>query len=342
MIDAHASETQFLDHLAPVWLALASSERRWFHASPRLGPHAASRGITVVPKRPDPRDPTPIMVASLQDHQRVGRRPVVYVEHGAGQSYVGVRAHGSYAGGPGHDSAVLFLCPSETVAQRWRAAYPRVPAVAVGCPKLDRWHRRLAAPTVDAAAAAGPPLDCRRRGPPVVAVTFHAHLAHVPETRSAFAHFQPALPALAARFPLIGHSHPRQWNHLRRRYQDAGIEPVQRFADVVDRAQVLVVDNSSAGWEWLSLGRPVVWLNPPWYRRGVEHGLRFWRWAGSGVQCDDPAGLVTAVERALLDADPVIRETRAAAVAEVYAFTDGRAAERAAGAIRAVLMPLPA
>ena len=91
-----------------------------------------------------------------------------------------------------------------------------------------------------------------------------------------------------------------------------------------------MVDNSSIGWEFLSLDRPVVWLNAPWYRRNVNYGLRFWDFADAGVQVEEPHDLRFAITEALMDTN---RARRREAVADIYAYTDGRASERAARAI---------
>lgn len=255
-------------------------------------------------------------------------RPVVYVEHGAGQSYDGdprSAGHGSYSGGKGLDRVVLFIGPSEHVSARWRERYPSTPAVAVGCPKLDARFSRLS----ERARA----YDERR----VAAITFHWDCALVAESTSAWRHFDRALPGLVSwarehDVELLGHGHPRLWRTIAPRWRALGVEPVESFDAVLDRADVLVFDNSSAGYEFASLDRPVVVLNAPWYRRDVEHGGRFWQCADVGVQCDEPHELIAAVERALLD-EPTVRANRERIVSQVYSMRDGRASSRAADAI---------
>lgn len=330
LVDAWVSEVQYAHHVLPIWLALDPAERGSLHVAPRVHQWATARGLDVVPRRPSRRTGVPIVVASWQDHQTVSPRPAIYIEHGAGQTYDDPRVagHGSYSGGAGHDSAVLFLCPSETVADRWRQAYPGVPAVAVGVPKLDGHHR---------ASAQGRKIPTD----PVVAVTFHADTRIegylLPELRSAYSHYFDGLAALAEAFPgAIGHAHPRLFGRIRKSLERAGLEPVAEFAEVLDRASALAVDNSSCLFEFASTGRPVVVLDAPWYRADVSHGLRFWTWADIGPRIGDPADLPDAFRLALCDPDPY-PAVRAACVAEVYAHTDGRAAERAVAAIRSVL-----
>lgn len=380
MIDLFASAPQYAAHLTPIFDALSAqglsdrsygsrSHHEW--ATARLPRPAQQRGVQAV------------MVASYVDYERTYPAPVVYVEHGAGQTYEAdplSAANPSYAGGPGFERVVLFVCPSEHVAERWRQAYPSIPAVAVGCAKLDPWHsamfhvvtqpggsspasepistRSPAATSAvgratehlgDAASATTPswllaPTSEGTRAigaADAVAVTFHWDCPLCPETLSAWRHYDRHLPLLAqwARaegVELLGHGHPRMWRKLAERWRRLGVEPVEQFDDVLDRAGLLIFDNSSAGFEFASCDRPVVVLNAPWYRRDVDHGGRFWRWADVGVQCDEPADLIAAVERALVDA-PEQRESRQRVVSEVYAACDGMAAQRAADEIAKVL-----
>lgn len=323
----YASLGHYHEHLDPVWLALPESWRgeAWsaLDAHPGTTPYRGTRGAHTATGA--------VLVASWPDAVSAAARgrELVYLEHGAGQAYEGDPAMAGARGWSGADDPTLdrvrlFVCPSETVADRWRARYT-ARAVAVGCPKLDAWHR----------GARGVARGVR----PVVAVTFHWDCPLGPETRTAWPHYDRALAGLAAwcrgnAVDLIGHGHPRMWSRIRRRWQHLGVEPVQHLADVLDRADVLVADNTSAMYEFASLGRPVVVLNAPWYRRDIEHGMRFWS-AVPGRQVDRPGDLVPAVEQALAGDDTA--GLRAAATAAAYASCDGRAAERAATAIMEAL-----
>lgn len=284
----------------------------------------------------------PVLVAGFADMQRVNPSPVVLLEHGAGQAYVDTDS-GSYSGGAGWERARLFLCPNEAVARRWRATY-RAPAVVVGCPKLDRWHHgaRYSAQNF----ARNRPLDSleglepvQRR--PTVAITFHWECSIVPETRSAWQHYDRSLPDLVtwaeqAGVELLGHGHPRLWGKIERRWRRLGVEPVEHFADVLERADLLVGDNTSALPEFASTGRPVLWLNAPWYRRDVDHGGRFWTWPQGQVCVDEPGELPERILQALADPPPA-RLSRSRMVQRVYPLRDGQAAERAADAIERIL-----
>ena len=117
-----------------------------------------------------------------------------------------------------------------------------------------------------------------------------------------------------------------------RRYQREGIEAVRDFRDVCRRADVYVCDNSSTLFAFAATGRPVVVLNPPWYDRRVDHGLRFWDAADVGVQCNDPRELGPAINEALHDT-PGQKRRREAALELVYAYRTG-AAQRAADVLQ--------
>ena len=153
----------------------------------------------------------------------------------------------------------LFLCPSERVAELNREAWPGSPSVVIGCPKLERYAHIEPVPGV-------------------VGFSFHWNGSVCPETRSALSHYIEALRDVAERYVTIGTAHPRIARAAQKVYADAGIEWVDAD-EMFRRAEVLVCDNTSLGWEFISLDRPVVWLNAPWYRRGIEHGMRFWEFA---------------------------------------------------------------
>jgi hypothetical protein len=242
------------------------------------------------------------------------------MEHGAGQSYGGRNVHhGSYAGGRNRDAASLFLHPGNHPAARDRQAYPAARVEVVGSPYLDNLPHR--------------------EGPPgrVVAFTFHFNGAICAETKTAYPAFFPAIAVLAERYQMIGTAHPRLWSHgrpgrrIEDRYRAQGIEPVEDFAEVCRRADLLIFDNTSAGFAFAATGRPVVVMNAPWYDRRANHGLRFWDAADVGVNCDDPRQLAACVEEAFEDT-PEQQAKREAALDIVYGYRAG-ASQRAADAL---------
>lgn len=331
-LDFYASERQYVEHLAPIWHALPAERRGVFYVRYAARDRAAAERLETVEalhrRHVVPASDRTIVVASFGDYEAVpDRARVVFVEHGAGQRYSGEGPNPShYAGGPGRERVVLFVCPSETVAEANRIIYPHAAAVAVGCPKLDPWHAGDRGHT-------WPPVAPRR---PVVAVSFHFDYPGHPEARNAWRYYRHALRRLltigSPRAHVIGHAHPRQLGIVKGTYRSLGIEVVAEFEDVLDRADVYVADNSSTLFEFASTTRPVVFLNAPWYRRDVEHGLRFWSGSVIGHHVNEPPELGAVVERAL--AEPACDdETYRRIMGEVYAHRDGKAAARAARAI---------
>ncbi len=312
-VDLSTSYSHYREHLLPIWSRLPEE----------------LRGIDWG-DQPSRRRDRIHLVAGYADIERNLHNKFIYVEHGAGQQYVnlarGADAH--YSGGRGHQHTLMFLCPNQDVADRWLSRYPNKPAVVVGCPRLDDWH-------------AG------RRGngePKTVAITFHwdAQFTGVPETQSAFSTYRPVLLDLVQRWTrdgwtVLGHHHPRYpalaefWRLPEMR--EAGVQPTPNAADVLDRASVIIADNTSLQAEFMSLGRKVVWLNHPAYRKEVHHGGRFWTWPQrAGVQIDQPESLLQ-LELAELETatwHPYVD-------AHGRSLADGHASERASACITTLL-----
>jgi hypothetical protein len=259
----------------------------------------------------------------MQAVHRLGRANIALMEHGAGQSFGGdlsyagrvAAASSSYAGGEGR-VAGLFLHPGPHPAERDRARYPRARVEVVGCPKLDALPHRVP------------------DGVPTVAFSFHWDTSISPEARSSFIFFREHLAVFARHNPgvrVLGHGHPRIIDRLAPWYERMGIEVVRDFADVCRRADVYACDGMSTLYEFASTGRPVVVLNAPFYRRDIEHGLRFWEAAGVGENVWEPYDAEAAVKRALSDPDAGI-SAREEALDMVYAYRSG-ASDRAARAL---------
>ena len=307
-IDVVASEPHYLDHLRPIFDALPAEARGQVYGG--ADPWSMRpRGINRV-----------ALVAGFQD-VKMGQGPMIYVEHGAGQSYAGdpKSAHQPGYSGPGgqrHRGVIGYIAPSERVARRWRSGTGK-PAVAVGCPKLDPWL--IAPPTVE---------------PRSVCLAFHWNCLISPEARSAYPHYAEQLPRIVARWQAQGwtvyaHAHPRWLGQLDGWFTACGAEVLDRDVQVFERASVVVVDNSSLAVECLALRKNLVWLDAPWYRRNVSHGGRFWDWTRGIPTVPGPDVLM---EHRLIDiVGRTVLGAGAAVVDAAYAFTDGTSAERAAG-----------
>lgn len=312
-IDCLASLPHYADHLRPVWEALPEHVKGTFWVRGQATPQPGDRAL-----RRKQETGELVMVASAADRIYLDGRETILLEHGAGQTYTGIRSP-SYSGGDGWERCCLFICPNERVAERWASSYPDAATAVVGCPRLDRWHAHTPPPNG------------------TVALTFHWDNPICPESRWAFPHFKDGLAPFKASceafgYELVGHGHPRARGVLDRWWAKLGIRPVGW--DDVTRADVLVGDNTSALPEFASLGRPVVWMNSPQWRRHVDHGGRFWDWPKGQPQADDPAELAGALRRAFYGEGD---EARRRMVRSIYCATDGHAAERAAQAIVEVL-----
>lgn len=274
MISYTATLEHYLDHLAPIWRETGGPVL----VPSRLMDHARKRGVDAEPYEGEPELEGTVVVASVQDHRkaRACGCPVVYMSHGNGQAM----PHEGYTGGV-REGVVLFLAVNDYAAKRWIAGNPGCAVEVIGCPKLDEWTDE---PT----------------HPERICISFHWNCRIAPETRPAFRYFEPGLPRLAKKFDVVGHAHPR-YRHIGKHFEKVGIPFVADFEEVVATCGLYLNDCSSTLYEFAALDRPVVVLNAPFYRREVEHGLRFWEYADVGTNCDHPDDLVAAVKRARQD-----------------------------------------
>jgi hypothetical protein len=221
----------------------------------RWGARATTRSL--------PRDDV-VLVGGFYDIERVPENRVIYVEHGAGQSYGGdeaTKGFPAYSGGCHDERVIGYVCPNQRVADSWGR-----PAVAAGCPALDRHDPRR---------------NVRWARDKVVVFTFHWDaIRFSPEARSARDHYIDDLHSMVnhvrnSGMEVLGTSHPRDtrgpeiWRNLQ-------VEYTPDPDEVLERCHLLVADNTSLMYEAAKLSIPVVALNAPWYRRDVHHGLRFW------------------------------------------------------------------
>lgn len=325
-IDAAASEPHYLDHLAPVWNAIPRQHRGQFLVPDALVGRARARGVAA-DEITAWRSATAEfgIAASYRDLVWLGDRPAILMEHGAGQSYGGdptSARHVGYAGGDGRENVVLFLNPGEHPRRRNAERYPEATSLAIGSPRLDQ--------LLELAAETAPAHE------PTIAVTFHWGAEVAPESRPAWTYWRwTLLDALAETgWRILGHGHPRALPELAGWYENAGVLVVPELDQLVVEADAIVGDNTSTMFEFAALDRPVLCLDAPWYRRDVDHGLRFWN-SLPGPIAADPNGLATLLPD-WLDLDVVRKFSRPAAAA-AYSQRDGYATARAAEAILEVL-----
>jgi hypothetical protein len=202
-LNMRASERHFADHLAPIWHALEPDERGVFSIHPAHRAWLLERH-SIDGTRDEP--PGPYLVASWGDLKRARLHgPVVYMEHGAGQTYEGQNS-GSYIGSGDRDGCVAVLVPGPYAERAQRAAWPDIPCYPIGCPKLDRWH--------------GKPAPEGQ----TIAVTWHWQCFLIKETETAFMHYRPGLRQALAGYNVLGHCHPRGDRRMARLCEHAGWE----------------------------------------------------------------------------------------------------------------------
>ncbi len=249
-------------------------------------------------------------------------KKIVFGEHGIGAYYNIV--HPSYAGSTVHRKhIVLRLSPNIQHATKERETLT-CPVEIIGVPKMDKWADRTF--SID-------------KENPTVALSFHFDVKVCPETRSAFRPYVRMFPYLRAEFQkIIGHGHPRLIEHAAGHYIKNNI-PIERDIEVVmEHADVYVCENSSTIFEFAFLRKPVVLINREEFRRSVTHSgnPRFWKYADIGPQVNNPEDLSAGIWEAVNNFEnylPRIEEMRQ----DVFTFTDGSAAQRAANAIVAIL-----
>jgi hypothetical protein len=263
-------------------------------------------------------------VASIGDTKigrRLGYRRFAFMEHGAGQAYIGQAGpngrNPSYPGGVDREDTELFLVPNEYSAALWRAPTPTLAS------RSSAARGSTASPAASSTRSRpGPRSPCRSTGPPT-----SARRRAPPSARSA----RRSRPR--ARFHVIGHAHPKgDWpTRMKRIYRQGGDRVRPRLR------RGLPAGGPVRGGQQLDDVR-VRRDRPP--RGGPERArlpaqrqprLRFWDAAHVGVNVDAPGDLAPSVERALEDGGDLFAD-REDALGIVYAYRTG-AAPRAADAL---------
>lgn len=318
LVDLYATHSHYRDHTMPIWRAIPD-ELRGSILQPQTKPRRPTGNLTIV--------------AGRVDVDAMRPKPCVLVEHGSGQTWSNFATRHNVGSLPQPPHVVAYIGPSERAAALW-AATPQHhdrPAAAVGCPKLDALLTEAPEPDNRTVAFAW-----RWNVPTVTTI-------QCPEQRSALDHYSDALPALIEGWHkrgwrVIGHGHPRARRELTVLWRSLGIRPTWDADEVLRQSGLVIVDYSSFAYEAAALGRSVLLLNAPWYRRDVEHGQRFWSHV-PGWQVDSPEELAALPIEAYVDNDSS-KMLRERAVAGTYAHIDGHSAQRAADFIVSLVAEL--
>jgi hypothetical protein len=312
VIDFMCGEPHFADHTLPVYMALPPEMRGAFITRPGF-------------RKPQPVERSEragfgdmVLCPSWGDlaRSRYTRRPVVFMEHGAGFRFQG---H-SYCGSPDRPNVALFLCQNDIVQSVNQVTHRHTATAVVGVPKMDAWYGRER------------PSNERPR----VAYAFHWDCMVTPGTRSAWAHYEHTLPELkrvadSKGWDLVGHSHPRIANRVRTASRVAGIPFLETLDEVFESADMLIADATSAAYEFASLDRPVLSLNAPWYHQEPVRGIRFPDYM-PGLTCENPEDLPALAELAL--SDPLEAQILRSEATDMVYPVRGNSARLAAEAIQ--------
>lgn len=178
------------------------------------------------------------------------------MDHGVGLQWHGDRTIENIA-----LNASRVLAPNEFLRQRYVAN--GIATEIIGTPKLDEMLK----------------VPYRPDGP--IAISFHWMSA---SRSQILIRYRDALEDLAGHVWLIGHGHPRAWFLLEPFWRSIGVEPVQSFDEVLERASIYVCDHSSTLYEWAALDRRVVLLDHPGQQAliRISSGLRYQHFADIG------------------------------------------------------------
>lgn len=232
----------------------------------------------------------PVLTASHADMVKVRhrlRRPIVLMDHGAGQTY---GAGDGYADSGDKRGCALYLAPGPHALAEHNRRHVGVPGVCIGFPLREEY----------AALRAG-----RQPNPtPVVALGWHWDCRVTEATKATWPWWLQAACTLQG-VHVLGHGHPREWGKLAPKYAELGVEATPYFWEVIKRADLLLVDNSSIAFEALAVGLPVLLLDSPDYQ--YNGALRFGDVGRMFPRCCEPEQLQERVDMMLRSADPMPR-----------------------------------
>jgi hypothetical protein len=304
-VDFLASQSQYIDHMLPIWKELPDEYRGQFQVTASLFGYLAERGFHPEPIDRRDRRNCPVLVSALSDLSKVvsSRRKIVFMEHGIG---ITPSRGAGYAGGGGpRDHVDMFLAPNEYIRTKTAAKRPGVAQVVIGTPKMDYLAKK---PQV------------QQGNPPTVAISFHWDGSGLsPEAGNAFDHYKSTLPFLnKCSFYLLGHAHPRIFGTMESNFSRMGIASEPDFDKVMDIADLYIVDTSSTLYEFCLTGKPVIILNCPAYRKDVSWGIRFWEYTDIGPQVEKPVDLRATIEMMLENGGELYKPARDKMIADLY------------------------
>lgn len=272
MVNAYASHSHYVSYIKPIWDRLPNKLKGEFHVHPRCD------GLYDLPTARRFTNPDlPIIVAGATDAKRSDQ--YIWIEHGAGQTYL--EGHGHYPNHP-KPGCLAAIVPGPYCANLIRQANPDLPIIEAGAYTLREVIKSWLLETVDEGIINLTPMQ------PTAVFTWHWRGAAVsPEADTAFNQFRDSMLAIHPSIKVKGHAHPRILGEAAEWYRNHQIVMVETQTQVLQDASLLVADNTTMIYEAAALDIPTVILNPSMYRKNMRHGLRFWDMI-PGPQADHP------------------------------------------------------
>lgn len=318
MIHAFGSAQHYLDHLSVVWAELGIYRGQLWSGCKTN--HPVTGVVSIIPREfiPWTKQFNPAqwwLVASFQDVSSLysaGFRNIIMMEHGMGQSYMGV-SDPSYIG-PGRNQYVKAYWMPNPRAQKLQQYFTQKPVELLPALRIQKLRKiRIE--------------ERQKQEKPVVVVSFHGHSNQCPEMRSTWNEWlnNGSLAALKSleTIEVVGHAHPTARRELFEMWNKLEMPTIESFDDVIRYADAYVVDNSSTLFEAAGCGLPVALLNGGIYRPAVMHGLRFWEYASIGTEVwarnPQAAQVLPKVLERIVHNDPS-EERRTQIVSELFDF----------------------
>ena len=264
---------------------------------------------------PDTFGINPVLVAAYGDmmyaHAIAPERKILMMEHGTGHTF----GKSAYPNGVGkRDYVSLFLSPNQYTVDKIHTVRD-TRAEVIGTPKLDWVHERMNPYHL---------IKQTHDNPPIIAIGFHWGHARTrpPESGSAFEHYREYIPTLVKNtgYKFLAYGHPLAELKYKEFYTGLDIDYTSDFNTVMRQADVCVNDLSSVMYEFVTTGKPVIVLNAPWFRRDVEHGIRFWDYSDIGINVDGPDELLPAIEDTIEGYEYIHAPQRRKAIRELFPY----------------------
>lgn len=278
-LNFYCSRIPYVDHSLPIFKKLPKKYKGKFMIDKNIEDYVKTLGIDYMVGFEVSENP--VMILSRADIPSIKKSRIVFLEHGVGTNY----NNKSHLPDNKFIDLVLTTKAQEPAHRKLFGDKVKI----VGCPKLDFLIKKHKKP---------------KNKIPIVAFSHHWDQKQFPETRSAWPWDSDGLIELSKRkdIKLLGHKHPGDPRDIEGFCFDNKIDFESDWNNVIAKADLYICDNSSSIYEFAALDKPVVVLSPPFYRRNVNFGGRFWDNI-PGIECSHNYMLSACVSEGLIDVE---------------------------------------